>query len=271
LTKVYPYEHTYRSLEIDLYNTAIYNKSKRSRPIMTTYILDTETTGLVEPHMTEAAYSIVDIINGKVTVLQAPRAKRFNPLKEISLGSMAISHICDEDVADEPHHTYFRLPSSVEYLIGHNIDFDMAVLKNAGVTHEPKLICTNAMANFLLPKLESHKLVSLLYHFHRDIARAQARDAHAAIADIYFTELVLGSLIDLVNSQGHEIIDVESLYEFSEMARIPKHLSFGKHKGEAITDLVTSSEGAGYLKWLLKQDSVDPYLAKACQQALESV
>ena len=49
--------------------------------------------------MTEAAYSIIDIIDGKVTVLQEPRAKRFNPLKEISLGSMAISHICNEDVA----------------------------------------------------------------------------------------------------------------------------------------------------------------------------
>ncbi|WP_379544526.1 hypothetical protein [Psychrobacter sp. R86515] len=110
--------------------------------------------------MTEAAYSIVDIINGKVTVLQAPRAKRFNPLKDISLGSMAISHICDEDLTNEPPHTDFRLPNSVEYLIGHNIDFDMAALKNAGVTHIPKLICTNAMANFLLLTLESHKLVS---------------------------------------------------------------------------------------------------------------
>ncbi len=236
---------------------------------MTTYILDTETTGLIEPHMTEAAYSIIDIINGKVTVLQEPRAKRFNPLKEISLGSMAISHICDEDVANEPPHTDFRLPSSVEFLIGHNIDFDMAVLKNAGVTRTPNLICTNAMANFLLPTLESHKLVSLLYHFHRDIARAQARDAHAAIADIYFTELVLGSLIDLANSQGHEISDVESLYEFSEIARVPTHLSFGKHKGEAIADLATHSDGAGYLKWLLKQDTVDPYLAEACKNALE--
>ena len=49
------------------------------------------------------------------------------------------------------------------------------------------------------------------------------------------------------------------------------HLSFGKHKGEAITDLAASSEGAGYIKWLLKQGSVDPYLAQACQQALESV
>lgn len=115
----------------------------------------------------------------------------------------------------------------------------------------------------------THKLVSLLYHFHRDIARAQARDAHAAIADIYFTELVLGSLIDLANSQGHEISDVKSLYEFSEMARVPTHLSFGKHKGETIADLAASSEGAGYLKWLLKQDTVDPYLAEACKNALE--
>jgi exodeoxyribonuclease X len=238
---------------------------------MTTYILDTETTGLVDPHMTEAAYSIVEINNGKVDVLQDPRAKRFNPLKEISLGSMAISHICDEDVADEPPHTDFRLPSSVEYLIGHNIDFDMAVLKNAGVTRIPKLICTNAMANHLLPTLESHKLVSLLYHFHRDVAREQAKDAHAAIADIYFTQLVLGSLIDLANNQGHKINDVESLYEFSQIARVPTHLSFGKHKGEAIADLATNSEGAGYLKWLLRQDNIDPYLAQACQQLLESV
>ena len=109
------------------------------------------------------------------------------------------------------------------------------------------------MANHLLPILESHKLVSLLYHFHRDVARAQARDAHAAIADIYFTELVLGSLIDVANSQGHKINDVESLYKFSQIARVPTHLSFGKHKGEAIADLATHSDDAGYLKWLLNQ------------------
>lgn len=236
---------------------------------MTTYILDTETTGLIDPHMTEAAYSIVDIIDGKVIVLQEPRSKRFNPMKEISLGSMATSHICDEDVANETPHTEFKLPSSVDYLIGHNIDYDMQVLKNAGVTHTPKLICTQAMVSHLLPTLESHKLVALLYHFHKDIARQQARQAHAAIADIYFTQLVLGSLIDLANSQGHAITDVASLYDFSQMARVPTHMSFGKHKGAAIADLAATSDGAGYLKWLLKQDSVDPYLAEACQQALK--
>ncbi len=144
---------------------------------------------------------------------------------------MAISHICDDDVADELPHTDFRLPNNVEYLIGHNIDFDMAVLKNAGVSHTPKLICSNAMANFLLSTLGSHKLVSLLYHFHRDIARVQARHAHAAIADVYFTQLVLGSLIDLANSQGHEISDMKSLYEFSQMARVPMASKFWKIQG----------------------------------------
>lgn len=237
---------------------------------MTTYILDTETTGLVYPHMTEAAYSIIAINNAKIEVIQAPRSKRFNPLKPISLGSMATSHICDEDVAHEPPHTEFRLPNSVEYLVGHNIDYDMAVLKNAGVAHTPKLICTKAMSSYLLPTLESHKLVSLLYHFHRQVAREQAKHAHAAIYDIYFTQLVLGSLIELANSQGHNITDVESLYQFSEMARIPTHLSFGKYKGQAITELAASSDGAGYLKWLMGQDSIDPYLAEACQQALNS-
>ncbi len=105
---------------------------------MTTYILDTETTGLVEPHMTEAAYSIIEVNNGKIEVIQAPRSKRFNPLKPISLGSMATSHICDEDVAQEPPHTEFRLPSSVQYLVGHNIDFDMAVLKKCWCNSHPE-------------------------------------------------------------------------------------------------------------------------------------
>ena len=97
------------------------------------------------------------------------------------------------------------------------------------------------MDTYFLPPFDSHKLVSLLYHFHRDVARDQAKDAHAAIANIYFTELVLGSLMDLANNQSHVITDVHSLYSFSQMACIATYLSFDKHKGEAIADLVTNS------------------------------
>lgn len=48
------------------------------------------------------------------------------------------------------------------------------------------------------------------------------------------------------------------------MACVQTHLSFGKHNGEAIADLTAHSDGTEYLKWLLKQDAVDPYLAEAC-------
>jgi len=88
--------------------------------------------------------------------------------------------------------------------------------------------------------------------FHRDVARAQAKNVHAAIADIYFTELVLGSLITLTNNQGHAITDVDSLYEFSQMARVPTNLFFGQHKSESIADLAASSKGSSSIKWLLK-------------------
>ena len=78
-------------------------------------------------------------------------------------------------------------------------------------------------------------------------------------------------MIDMANSQGHVITNVDSLYKFSKMVRIPPHLSFGKHKGEAIADLANHSDEAGYIKWLLKQYSIDPRLSQAYQQALESV
>lgn len=234
---------------------------------MTAYILDTETTGLNEPHMTELAYSIIDIGDSKVFVMQEPRSKRYNPCKPIELGSMATSHITDEDVANEPPHTDFRLPESVQYLIGHNVDYDIAVLKHAGITQEPKLICTKAMACHLLPELDSHKLTALLYHFHREIARAEAKDAHAAVIDIYFTQLVLQSLIDEAIKQGHSISDIESLYQFSELARVPTHMPWGKYKGEAISSLAL--DDPGYLRWVISNTD-DEYLVKACWQALEA-
>ncbi len=49
-----------------------------------------------------------------------------------------------------------------------------------------------------------------------------------------------------------------SVWQFSEKARIPKILTFGKHKGTAIQDIP-----ADYKRWLLNQPDVDPYLAQA--------
>lgn len=42
---------------------------------------------------------------------------------------MAISYNCDKDIADESPYTDSKLPNSVKYLIGHNIDLDIVVLR----------------------------------------------------------------------------------------------------------------------------------------------
>jgi exodeoxyribonuclease X len=53
---------------------------------------------------------------------------------------------------------------------------------------------------------------------------------------------------------------MNSLFIMSETARIPKYITFGKHKGTAIKDLDPS-----YVTWLLRQDDLDPYLRKAIE------
>lgn len=235
---------------------------------MTAYILDTETTGLTEPHATEIAYCIVDINENGVKLVQKTRSKRYNPGKPIELGSMATSHIVDEDVANEPPHTTFELPASVKYLIGHNVDYDMSVLVNAGVTRTPRLVCTKAMSSKLLPNLDSHKLVALLYYFDLKYAKEYAHNAHAAAHDVDFTAKVLHHLIGVANDTGERIVDIESLYQFSEFARIPTHFDFGKHKGSAIADVARTDRN--YMTWVVKNITGNPYLVDACKAALSS-
>lgn len=88
------------------------------------------------------------------------------------------------------------------------------------------------------------------------MAHLSKKNGHA---DTYFTQLVLSSLFSLANEQGHVITSACNLYDFSEMVRIPTHLSLSKHKGGTIADLAVNSEDTCYLKWLLKQDSISPY------------
>ena len=50
----------------------------------------------------------------------------------------------------------------------------------------------------------------------------------------------------------------EMLYKVSELVRVPKVMTGGKHKGMAIKDLPAS-----YKRWLLEQPNTDKYMRKA--------
>ena len=68
----------------------------------------------------------------------------------------------------------------------------------------------------------------------------------------------MDSLLTLHQEYGVSTLD--ELWRMSEKARIPSHMTFGKHKGVAIVDIPKD-----YKTWLLNQDNVDSYLRKALE------
>ena len=205
-------------------------------------IIDTETTGLDDPIPVEIAWAGLNDDSESV--------QRYNPGKPISLGAMATHHITDDDVATSPPFQSFRFPAQVTHIIGHNVDFDWRALGEPPV----KRICTLALARAKWPTLDSHSLGALIYKIRGAAARPLLRDAHSALQDVRLCRLVLEAIV----GQPAASLDPEKLWQQSEQARVPRFLTFGKHKGLAISEVP-----ADYKRWLLKQPDIDPYLRRA--------
>ncbi len=219
---------------------------------MTAYILDTETDG-VENRPVQVAY----LSHGRADPIAHDQL--YHPGNPISPAAMAVHHILDADVASAPPYTTFRLPDDAKYLIGHNIDFDLAAIARCGqpIDHI-KTICTLAISRSLWPDLPSHALGAVLYGLASNPARARTmiQGAHNAMADV----LLVQALLRFVRHKtGHH--SAEALHELSEQARVPDRMRFGKHKGVLIADLPED-----YVQWLRQQDNIDPHLLRAFDQ-----
>ncbi|AOA57652.1 putative quorum-sensing-regulated virulence factor [Acinetobacter larvae] len=229
---------------------------------MQAIILDTETNCLNGLPI-EIAYAPIEIQHGRLSL---DRSKIFDQLyaigdQKISYAAMAVHHILASDLVGQPSYNSFRLPSETQYIIGHNVDYDIRAIERCGVNTQPlKAICTLALARKVWPDAEAHNISALIYQISQgsEQARHMLRGAHRADADIILTANIL---MHIVHELGIE--DIEQLYQASEQARIPSTMSFGKHRGTAIAELP-----ADYIQWLLKQDELDPYLRKALEASL---
>ncbi|HBZ18828.1 MAG TPA: DNA polymerase III subunit epsilon, partial [Betaproteobacteria bacterium] len=182
-----------------------------------TIIFDTEATGIKEPILIEAAW--VELESFAPFAFTNPFVQRYNPEKPISLGALATHHIMDEELVDCPLAASFTLPKHVDYIIGHNVDFDWGVIGKP----EVKRICTLSLARKLWPNLDSHNQSALLYYLERSTAREQLRNAHSALIDVGICAAILNHIC-----QELGIKTVEALYAESEKARIPITMPFGK-------------------------------------------
>lgn len=229
-------------------------------------ILDTETHGMNGLPI-EIAYTAMSIHAGQLEIDQAHIFDQLYQVDQpISYGAMAVHHILESDLVGMPHYTEFRLPAQTEYLIGHNIDYDIQAIARCGVdVSSIKAICTLALARKVWPDAEAHNLSALIYMVSKGSSKAREllKGAHRADADIILTANVLAHLLHHLQGQGVVVNDLEQLYQQSEQARIPSKINFGKHRGTAIADLPSD-----YVHWLLKQDQLDPYLKKALTQQL---
>ena len=216
---------------------------------MVAVIFDTESTGLIEPRVIEAAWLRVPDPNGLPT---ERFLQRYNPQKPIALGALATHHILDEELVDCPPYTDFALPEDVEYIVGHNIDYDWKVVGEPPI----KRICVLALSRSLFPTLDSHTQSAMLYHLARHQARPLLKNAHSAEQDVNNCWLILNQLVRLLFPDM--LPTWENIWLASEKARVPTIMRFGKHKGTPIKDVP-----ADYKGWLLRQPDTDIYLAKA--------
>ena len=213
-------------------------------------IFDTETTDATEPQIIEAAYMELFHPFDSNPIY----CERFKPSKEITLGAMATHHIIMADLTGCRFSTEFKLPA-VEYLIGHNVDFDWQAAGAPCV----KRICTLALSRYLFPEIDSHSQSAMMYHlFPDEEAQNWCKGAHNAAADVMMCHELLKALVDEMESREIPCEGWEEIWQASEVARIPTVMTFGMHKGKLLKNVPSS-----YIKWLLGQPDVDPYLRQA--------
>lgn len=240
-------------------------------------ILDVETTGLHEPQVIELATKGPLLFGHHLDELPMPVVQRFKPTKPIEAGAMAVHYIIADDLDDcPPWPTDWHLPSDVGYIIGHNIDSDWQSLGGPDV----KRICTLAMAKQIWDGLGSYKLAALIFHLYQPAAALELTySAHEAETDIYLTGLLLEHILAELSSPNGagtcwDITSWESLWRFSEHARIPSRIGFSKYgprngqPGKLYTEIPT-----GMLQWIVHKDRIndmDQWEVKAAQRELES-
>ncbi|MFA3179570.1 DUF3820 family protein [Acinetobacter baumannii] len=225
---------------------------------MKAIILDTE-THTINGYPIEIAYAPCFFREG---ALEFDSSRLFDEYfscpEPIAYGAMATHHILESDIADKPSYDTFKLPEGVDYIIGHNIGYDIEAIGKCGpVPGDIKTICTLALASTVWPDIDSRTLSALFYFLSADKHKARdlLRNAHSAKYDIWFTYIIFKNICSKLG-----IKDMNSLYVLSEQARIPKVMPFGKHKGVELNKVPKD-----YVKWFLGQDNIDSYLRKALE------
>ncbi|WP_418178851.1 exonuclease domain-containing protein [Aliarcobacter lanthieri] len=226
---------------------------------MTYYVLfDTETTG--------AAQEDRVIQFGSMIVNQKGELELFDELCSseipIKLEAMEVHNITPDLLENKPKATdtnfYKRLEelnSSENYLIAHNINFDLDMIKKEGFENSYKLIDTLRCAKHLFSELPYHRLQYLRYAL--ELYKSEEREAskhnitikaHDAIGDVLVMKLFLSKLVTKARESFPNKNPMETLVELTKTPVFINTFKFGKYKGQNIEEVAKID--ANYLNWM---------------------
>ncbi|MEA1920109.1 MAG: exonuclease domain-containing protein [Campylobacterota bacterium] len=228
---------------------------------MTKYILfDTETTGnQEEDRIIQVGAMIVDA-KGEVEVFD----ELCSTVLPIKIEAMAVHGITPDLIEGKGlftdtnfYKTLQSLNNQENFLIAHNMPFDMGMVEKEGFVSQIRIIDTLRVAKHLLPEQKSKALQYLRYALepHKD-EQVEADKytvtikAHDAIGDVL--------VMKLVSLTKEQFPDVNPMTKMEELTKTPifiETFAFGKHKGKNIADICQSDRG--YIDWMQKNMDLD--------------
>jgi DNA polymerase III epsilon subunit-like protein len=180
----------------------------------------------------------------------------------IKLEAMEVHNITPDKIQDKPPFSqtkFFQklleLNQESNYLIAHNINFDLGMLEKEGFENNFTLIDTLRCAKHLYPDMPYHRLQYLRYalEIYKDEEHEANKlgitiKAHDAIGDVLVMKLFLSLLVKECVKVYPDYNPMEKLAELTKTPVMVQTFRFGKYKGEKIADIANSD--SGYLQWM---------------------
>lgn len=214
-------------------------------------IADTETTGF-PPHAELVEIGWTDLrLYPEGWVIEVDNQSAFvNPGCPIPPKATEIHGITDAMVADgmKPNDARALLDKDAAFLGAHNVAFDRQFVRSG-----KPWVCTLECGRKLWPGAPNHKLETLKEYLGIELDGDAHRAGYdAAVAARIFLEAV-------------KLMPFDEMINVSKPDHVPRVMPFGKHKG-----VLFSQIDEGYLRWILKSDSMSKGIKTAARLALQS-
>ena len=185
----------------------------------------------------------------------------------IAIEAMEVHNITPDVIENQPPYEQLIFAQKVlefnnpeNYLIAHNISFDLGMLEKEGFENHYTLIDTLRCAKHLLPDSPFHRLQYLRYALELYLTEQSESaklnitvKAHDAIGDVLVMKLLLSYLVKLTQEKFPGENPMKKLAELSQTPILIKTFKFGKYKNREIAEIVKADKG--YITWM--QNNLD--------------